>query len=117
MHFPFFTAKLSNGNDQELPVDGISRKEFEPYKTGIFNEEVLRILPKLKETDLSEIEGNQDRYYAALRKQTDQGSRLYEVYAEYRQLGRNTESYFAFVFGRVKGSYKVIAYYGKWPLR
>lgn len=117
MQFPFYTAKSANGNGQELPTDPISYNEFQTYKSAIFNEEVLRILFKLKEDNLSEIEGNEDNYYAALRKKTDKGSKLYEIYAEYKQQGRNTEGYFAFIFGRVRGSYKVIAYYGKWPLR
>ena len=117
MQFPFYTAKSDNGNGRELPADPISYNEFKTYKSAIFNEEVLRILLKLREDNLSEIEGNEDNYYAALRKTTDKGSKLYEVYAEYRQQRRNTESYFAFIFGRVRGSYKVIAYYGKWPLR
>ena len=71
MQFPFYTAKSDNGNGRELPADPISYNEFKTYKSAIFNEEVLRILLKLREDNLSEIEGNEDNYYAALRKTTE----------------------------------------------
>lgn len=117
MHFPFFTAKNDQGSGKDYPAGAITAKEFQTHKTDIFNQEVLKILPKLGEEDLSEIQGNADSYYAGLRKAADPGTKLYEVYAEYKQQGRHTESYFGFVFARIKGSYKLVAYYGKWPVR
>ena len=118
VNFPLYTAKSENAQGRLVPTDLLNAAEFKAYKKDIFNEEVIRILPKLGEENLSEIVGNEDSYYAKVRKMTIPGSKLYEVYAEYKQQGRNSESYFGFVFGKVKsGKYKVIAYYGKWPVR
>ena len=118
VNFPLYTAKSENAQGRSVPTDLLTAAEFKTYKKDIFNEEVIRILPKLGEESLSEIVGNEDSYYAKVRKMTIPGSKLYEVYAEYKQQGRNSESYFGFVFGKVKsGNYKVIAYYGKWPVR
>jgi hypothetical protein len=116
MNFPFFTSRSSIGSGRDLPVDPISRKEFQTYKSDIFNAEVIRVLPRLNESSVAEMEGNEDTYDAALRSMADPGSKLYEVYAQYEQKGRNTESFFAFVFARVKARYRVVAYYGKWPV-
>lgn len=118
VNFPLYTAKSENAQGRSVPTDLLTAAEFKAYKKDVFNEEVIRILPKLGEENLSEIVGNEDSYYARVRKTTIPGSKLYEVYAEYKQQGRNSESYFGFVFGKVKsGNYKVIAYYGKWPVR
>ena len=118
LNFPLFTAKADDDKYGFLPADKLKLAEFQEYKLDIFNDEVIRILPKLGEDNLSEIDGDEDSYYTALKKLTLPGSKLYEVYAEYKQVGRNTESFFGFVFGKVKGgNYRVIAYYGKWPVR
>lgn len=117
IHFPFFTSKADSGNGKDLPIDGISKVEFETYKRDIFNKDIIRILPKLGEESLSEIEGNEDTYYTALRKKTDAKSKMYELYAQYNQDGRKTDDYFGFIFGRIAGHYKLIAYYSKWPIR
>lgn len=117
LHFPFYTAKVEGTDGSGAPADPLSAAEFRPYQANIFNSEVMRLLPKLTEQALSEIEGNEDAYFSFLRKLTDKGSKLYEVYAEYAQPGRNSEGYFSFTFGRIKGRYQVIAYYGKWPVR
>ncbi|SDZ80211.1 hypothetical protein [Pedobacter hartonius] len=117
MHFPLFTSKADPGNGKELPADPIGKQELECYKNDIFNADVGRILPKLGEEALSEIAANEDSYYAALRKATDPGSKMYECYSQYPGRNGGSESFFAFIFGKINNNYKVIAYYGKWPLR
>lgn len=117
LHFPFFTSKFDNGDGRDLPVDAISKAEFITYKTDIFYKDVLRILPKLDKNSVSEVTGNKEIYYTTLYKTVDPGSKLYEMYVEYREQARDSESYFAFLFGRIKGQYKVIASYSKWPVK
>jgi hypothetical protein len=117
LHFPFFTAKADQGFGKDLPVDAIGEQEFDVYKKDIFNQDVHRILPKLGKESISELTGTEDSYYKALRKAMDQGSRMYELYAQYPAKQAGSESYFAFIFGKIKGRYKVVAYYSKWPLR
>jgi ABC-type amino acid transport system permease subunit len=117
LHFPLSTAKADQGYGRELPADSISETEFERYKNAIFNQDVCRILPKLGNQAIRGLKGNEDSYYIALSKAIDQGSRMYELYAQYPARGEGSESYFAFVFAKIKGRYKVVAYYSKWPLR
>lgn len=117
LHYPFFTAKEDLGNGKELPTDAIDKKEFDSYKNDIFHKDVCRILPKLGLKAVSEITNSQNSYYAVLRKHTDPGTKLYELYSQYADETGASESYFGFVFGKIKGRYKILAYYGKWPLR
>lgn len=117
LHYPFFTAKEDQANGKELPVDPIEKMEFDNYKNDIFHKDVCRILPKLGMEAVSELIDDKDTYYAALRKHTDPNSSLYELYAQYAGESGASESYFGFVFGKIKGRYKILAYYGKWPLR
>ena len=117
MHFPFYTAKAEGDDGNEYPTDPISAKEYPAYRLGVFHTDVIRLLPKISEAQLSEIEGTTDPYFAELRKLTDRGSKMYELYIQYPESGTREESYFSFTFGKIKGSYKLIAYYGKWPVR
>lgn len=117
MHFPFYTAKAERNDRKEYPTDPISVKEYPVYQLEIFHTDVIRLLPKLSEAQLSEIEGNTDLYFAELRKLTDRGSKMYELYIQYPESGTRAESYFSFTFGKIKGRYELIAYYGKWPVR
>ena len=116
MNFPFFTSKAAEGN--EIATDPISAAEYQTYKYDIFNVDILRLLPKYTEEQLSEIDSKtQDRYYISLKKITDPGSKLYELYFQYAESGTHAESYFGFVFGKIKTKYKVIAMYSKWPIK
>ena len=117
LRYPFFTAKEDRGNGKELPVDAIDKKEFNVYKNDIFHKDVCQILPKLGMKAVSEVTDLKDSYYVALRKQTDPNTRLYELYAQYAGETGASESYFGFVFGKIKGRYQILAYYGKWSLR
>ena len=117
MNFPLFTSKTDFGSGEEMPADAISLKEFEVYKNDIFNAEVSRILPKMRDDAVSEIDGNEDSYYAELKKRVDARSKMYECYVQYPKKDGKGENYFAFIFGKIKNHYKVIAYYSKWPLR
>lgn len=117
MHFPFYTEKADREDGKTDPVGGISKKEFKWYQADIYNPEVRHLLPRLSEEALNEIQGEEDTYFSALRKLTDKGSKIYEVYTAYDQPGRNSGGFFSFTFGRINGRYLLLAYYGKWPLK
>jgi hypothetical protein len=118
MNFPFYTSRIDNGDASDAPTDPIPATEFQTYKSAIFNAGVIRILPRYKEDDILEIDSKtNDAYYKSLRKLTDADSKMYEVYVQYPERGTQAESYFAFVFGKVKGEYKILATYAKWPFK
>ncbi|RPD43286.1 hypothetical protein EG028_03030 [Chitinophaga barathri] len=123
MYFPLQTAQQWTNQDlRDMAVDKeggkVSRQEFNSYRENIFNRDVLRLLPDAKEGELSEIDARSpEDYYKLLRKCTDRATKMYEVYMQYPEKNGTAENYFAFVFGRVKGQYKVIGYYAKWPVK
>lgn len=123
LYFPLQTAQQWTNQDlKDMHIDKeagkVSKQEFNSYKGNIFNQDVLRLLPKAREEQLSEIDASSpEDYYKVLRKCTDKASKMYEVYMQYPETEGNAENYFAFVFGRVKGQYKVIGYYAKWPVK
>lgn len=118
MHFPFYTSNGSQGKQVGAAEDPILFKEFSTYQSDIFNTDVLRLLPKYTEQNLSEIDDKtDDTYYKSLKKKTEQGSKLYEIYFQYPESDTQAESFFGFVFGKIDGKYQAIASYAKWPIK
>jgi hypothetical protein len=121
-HFPLQT--LPQWTNDELknttitPQEGlINQTEFLNYFDDIFTRDAVRLIPVSKEDDLSEInKTTPENYYKTLQQLTDRGSTLYELQKQYTE-DNGTETLFGFVFGRVKGNYKVISYYRPWPLK
>jgi hypothetical protein len=123
IHFPLQTSlQWTNEDLKNTQVDKTAGKvgfnEFKEYYPNIFHAAVRQLLPKAGEDNLQEIDEkmNED-YYNTLRQGTDKGSKLYEVYEQYPEKNGHAESFFAFVFGRIAGEYKVVAYYAKWPVK
>ncbi|MBV7529412.1 hypothetical protein [Chitinophaga sp. sic0106] len=123
IRFPLQTClQWTNEDLKTTQVDKAAGKvafyEFSEYYPNIFHAAVKRLLPKAGESALQEIDEkmNED-YYNTLRQGTDKGSKLYEVYEQYPEKSGHAESFFAFVFGRIAGEYKVVAYYAKWPVK
>lgn len=118
LNFPFYTRHKEVSNGVGIPIDPISLAEFNTYKSAIFNADVLRVLPLCKEDNLSEIDEKTDEvYYQSLKKLTDSGSKMYEVYMQYPETSTQAESYFSFIFGRVNGKFKMLSTYAKWPVK
>lgn len=118
INFPFYTSRAEANNGSGVATDPINKTEFPKYKSAIFNADVLQILPACKEDNLSEIDAKTDEvYYKSLKKLTDSGSKMYEAYMQYPESGTQAESYFGFVFGKVKGEFKILATYSKWPVK
>ena len=118
LNFPFYTSHKEISNSVGIPIDPISLAEFNTYKSSIFNADVLRVLPLCKEDNLSEIDEKTDEvYYQSLKKLTDSGSKMYEVYMQYPETSTQAESYFSFIFGRVNGKFKILSTYAKWPVK
>ncbi|ASZ12585.1 hypothetical protein KTO58_11600 [Chitinophaga pendula] len=123
IHFPLQTApKWFDEDLSHMQIDKsagkVSASEFKEYYSNIFHADVKRLLPLAGEEDITEIDEKSDEdYYNLLRAETDKGSMLYEIYFQYAVESNNSESYFSFIFGRINGDYKVLAYYGKWPAK
>lgn len=123
IHFPFQTTPMWFNEDlrtrQINKYEGlISYNEFGKYYPDIFHTDVKHLLPHAGDEALHEIDEDTDQdYYKVLRQPTDKGAKLYEAYFQYPTSGTNSESFFAFVFGRIGGEYKAIAYYAKWPVK
>ncbi|NTE05440.1 hypothetical protein G6M24_50785 [Agrobacterium tumefaciens] len=118
LNYPFYTSHKEVPNGIGIPVDPISLTEFDSYKSAIFNADVMRILPLCKEDNLSEIDEKTDEvYYRSLKKLTDTGSKMYEVYMQYPESNTQAESYFSFIFGKVNGQFKILSTYAKWPVK
>ncbi|MDB5087085.1 MAG: hypothetical protein JWR09_1079, partial [Mucilaginibacter sp.] len=82
-----------------------------------FTKDVMRMIPKSREDDLSEIDSaTPEDYYKTVGKVTDKGSTLYELQQQYEQ-DNGKETSYGFVFGKVKGQYKIISYFCPWPLK
>lgn len=118
LNYPFYTSNKEVPNGIGVPADPISLTEFDNYKSAIFNADVMRILPLCKEDNLSEIDEKTDEvYYQSLKKLTDTGSKMYEVYMQYPESNTQAESYFSFIFGKVNGQFKILSTYAKWPVK
>lgn len=106
IHFPLQTSK------EDLKAGGLSDADFHSRYKDIFTADVRNLVPKAGEGNVKEVdENNQEAYYTQLRRITDTGSALFEVKND------DVKNEFAFVFGRVQGTYKVIGFYSKWPVR
>lgn len=100
------------------PTEGlVSQGEYQQYEKVLFSVDALRLIPASKEDDLSEIDKNTaENYYKTIAKNTDKGSTLYELQQQYVQSGGKETSY-GFVFGKIKGQYKIISYFSPWPVK
>jgi hypothetical protein len=105
-------------NSTVTPQDGlIKQTEFSTYFNDIFTQDAIKLIATSKEDDLSEIEKNTpENYYITLQKVTDRGSTLFELQKQYTQ-NNGQETSFGFVFGKVRGAYKIVSYYRPWPLK
>ena len=105
-------------NSTIRPQDGmIKQSEFSTYFDDIFTKDAVKLIVASKEDDLSEIEKNtSENYYITLQQVTDKGSTLFELQKQYAQ-DNGQETSFGFVFGKVRGTYKIISYYRPWPLK
>jgi hypothetical protein len=95
----------------------ITEAEFSQYINDIFTKDAIKLIHASGEDDLSEIDKTStENYYLILKQLTDNGSTLYEFEKQYAE-DNGKETSFGFVFGKVKGAYKVISYYRPWPLK
>jgi uncharacterized protein YxeA len=121
-YFPLQTLPQWTAEDLKAttvnPGEGlVSVAEYPKYEGTIFSKDALRLIPQSREDDLSEIDNTTtENYYNTLKKATDKGSALYELQQQYEQKNGKETSY-GFVFGKIKGQYKVISYFCPWPLK
>jgi len=122
INFPLQTLPQWTSEDLKStavkPAEGlITESEYPQYADALFTKDVIRLIPKSKEADLSEIDkATPENYYKMVGKVTDKGSTLYELQQQYEQ-DNGKETSYGFVFGKVKGQYKIISYFCPWPLK
>ena len=122
INFPLQTLPQWTSEDLKSttvkPEEGlVTESEYPQYADALFTKDVMRLIPKSKEADLSEIDtANPEDYYKTVGKVTDKGSTLYELQQQYEQ-DNGKETSYGFVFGKVKGKYKIISYFCPWPVK
>lgn len=122
INFPLQTLPQWTSEDLKSttvkPAEGlITESEYPQYADALFTKDVMRLIPESKEADLSEIDkATPENYYKMVGKVTDKGSTLYELQQQYEQ-DNGKETSYGFVFGKVKGQYKIISYFCPWPIK
>ncbi|MBS7566734.1 hypothetical protein KHS38_20180 [Mucilaginibacter sp. Bleaf8] len=111
----------SNEDLQSSSVDHredlVSRQELPQYFDDIFTKDAQRLIPGSVEDELSEIDKHTtENYYQLLSQTADKGSTLYELQIQFVQ-DNGKETSFGFVFGKIKGTYRILSYYSPWPLK
>jgi hypothetical protein len=122
LNFPLQT--LPQWTDEDLksgsinPAEGlVTEGEYPQYAAVLFSKDAVRLIPQSKEDDLSEIDmATPENYYKTVGRVTDKDSKMYELQQQYVQSGGKETSY-GFVFGKVKGQYKIISYFCPWPVK
>lgn len=102
-----------NSLSEEEKLDGLlDTGDFDQYQSLIFNEDVRRIIPQrsVEQVQQIDVESSGD-YYKRLAGSIDAGSTLLELYCQYGEYDTVGDHYFAFVFGKVNGEYRVLSYY------
>lgn len=116
MYFPFQTIYWIddlNSLTEEEKLDGlIDTQEFKQYRTAIFNEDVKGIVAVRDAEQVQQIDiVSSGDYYKRLANLIDPGSTLLELYCQYGENSTVGDDYFAFVFGKIKGEYRILSYY------
>jgi len=108
----YWVDGVNNLSDEEKADGWIEQNDFATYDTIIFNATVREIVPQVAVDQVQQIDvAASGDYYKRLGELIDQGSTLLELYCTYGDRGALGDRYFAFIFGRVQGEYRVLAYY------
>ncbi|WP_028295780.1 hypothetical protein [Olivibacter sitiensis] len=119
--FPLQTLYWIDGDDsismEEKQQGLMSEEDYEEYKNDLFYEPVWTYMPQASETEVRQINvASSGSYYKELQQKLDVNSPIYEYYRQYTLDGKVDGDFFAFVFGKVNGQYKIVGYYSKWPV-
>jgi hypothetical protein len=122
MHFPFQTGYWIDGIDsltaEEKSFSAIQQEEYPDYAEDIYNGFVQEGVEQASAGDLREIDLTASgSYYQYLSKLVDPGTSLWELYRRFDDPETGDPEFFGFVFGKIKGEFKVLAYHDPWPVR
>lgn len=123
IHFPLQT-QLMWMNDAEAidEKSGLLRKEEFPkyYRKSFFDKEQRRILGYELGDEVYPVnlQNNQaSNYYQRLSQETDPGTLLFNYYLQWERPDGRGDYWFGLVAGQIKGEFKLLSYYSKWPVK
>lgn len=126
IHFPMQTQLMWRNDEQSAqeidPKNGlITKEEFLKYNgKELFDKEQQRVLGYELGDDVSAINLQTDQasnYYKSLISETDPGTTLFNYYLQWERPDGRGDYWFGLVIGKIKGEFKVLSYYSKWPLK
>lgn len=124
IHFPLQTQLMwMNGEQPNDEKGGLLGKEEFPkyYRKNFFDKEQRRVLGyELGDDDVYPINLQHDQassYYQQLSEGTDPGTLLFSYYLQWEQPDGRGDYWFGLVVGQIKGEFKLLSYYSKWPVK
>lgn len=123
IHFPLQTQLMwMNGEQPMNEKSGLLGKEEFPkyYRKNFFDKEQRRVLGYELGEDVYPINLQSDQasnYYQQLSEGTDPGTLLFSYYLQWERPDGRGDYWFGLVVGQIKGQFKLLSYYSKWPVK
>lgn len=123
IHFPMQTQMMWLNESQAIDEKGglLSRDEFpEYYRKNFFDKEQRRVLGYEQGDDVYPVNLQSDQssnYYQRLSRGTDPGTLLFNYYLQWERPDGRGDYWFGLVVGQIKGEFKLLSYYSKWPVK
>ncbi|AOM78091.1 hypothetical protein [Pedobacter steynii] len=126
IHFPMQTQMMwmndeLNAKEPDRKNGLINKEELLKYcGKELFDKEQQRVLAYELGDDVSVINLQTDQasnYYKSLASQTDPGTLLFNYYLQWERPDGKGDYWFGLVVGKVKGEFKLLSYYSKWPVK
>lgn len=123
IHFPLQTQLMWMNAEQ--PIDEksgwLSKEEFPTYyRKHFFDKEQRRVLSYELGDDIYPINLQNDQasnYYQQFSQGTDPGALLFNYYLQWERPDGNGDHWFGLVAGKIRGEFKLLGYYSKWPVK
>lgn len=123
IHFPLQTQLMwMNGEQPNDKNDGLLRKDEFPkyYRKHFFDKEQRGVLGSELGDEVYPINLQSDQasnYYQRLSEGTDPGTLLFSYYLQWERPDGRGDHWFGLVVGQIKGEFKLLSYYSKWPVK
>lgn len=123
IHFPMQTQLMWMNESQAIDekVGLLSKEEFPKYyRKSFFDKEQRRVLGYEQGDEVYPINLQSDQasnYYQRLSEGTDPGTLLFNYYLQWGRPDGRGDYWFGLVVGQIKGEFKLLSYYSKWPVK